>query len=63
MTNEEFELAWNKFIQSIQLASVDQRSEQQKLDEQYVHIIKLSNYLSSWHCCHVYCDQYLIIYK
>ncbi|KAI7856125.1 hypothetical protein BDC45DRAFT_567627 [Circinella umbellata] len=40
MTNEEFEFAWNKFIQSIQLASVDERSDQQKLDEQYVHYLQ-----------------------
>ena len=41
MTNEEFEFAWNKFIQSIQMAFVDKRSEQQKLDEIYVHHLEI----------------------
>ncbi|KAG2218865.1 hypothetical protein INT45_011289 [Circinella minor] len=41
LTNEEFESGWDSFVQSVQLAYVDERSDQQKLDEQYVHHLEI----------------------
>ena len=59
VSNGELQASWNKSVQSIQLVSINQRSDQQKLDEQYIHclgvFITLSKLFTSCYYVSLYC--------